>query len=276
MGDNGPRAFRWRLAGGERPPLQAALRVGMATRAAVYRGAEMRGLMPLPDAFHRGSDGAHRHAFWLAEDTDRDGRIDHAILFTPSGIPWPLLPVLAEPRRLSLADLGHWRLLPDSMGDRLPGALFGPARRWVSATAYVTPLPRTRMRAGGESCVLDAAQQLRWEIGGRKLATAPSGRRARLIELAFAPDIVRGACIVPAVGFTLKARRFSGLGGGEKAPPHWTAPPDAVQTAAALAFDRPVCGPLAFGFGAHFGLGLFEAADGALTAAHRRAIGGHD
>jgi CRISPR-associated protein Csb2 len=28
-----------------------------------------------------------------------------------------------------------------------------------------------------------------------------------------------------------------------------------------LAFAAPVCGPLAFGFGAHFGLGLFVPAD---------------
>lgn len=252
MSNIGPQAFRWRFSGDKPlPSLTAAYRVGWAARAAVYRGAEMCGLMPLPDSFHNATDETHSHAFWLTEDADGDGRIDHVLLFAVSGIPWALLPVLAERARLELADLGSWRLLPTEMGSRISGMLFGPARRWGSTTAYVTPLARQREKRNGETHLLDTAEQLRWEIGQRKLG-------ARLSGLALSPAIVRGEMLIPAVDFTVAARRLSELPPGRRAPRHWSPPRDADYTAAELSFDRPVSGPLAFGFGAHFGLGLFE------------------
>jgi CRISPR-associated protein Csb2 len=246
----GPQGFRWQLSGDAPPPLTAAFRVGTATRAAIYRGADARGLLPLPDSFHAGSGNSHDHAFWLTE-ADDDGRIDHVLLFAASGLPYPLLPVLAESWRLDLADLGHWRLQPDWMGQRVPGALFGPARRWVSVTAYVTPLNRARQTPGGDIQILDAAAQLRWEIGMRRLGS-------RLANLVVTRDIARGRKAIPADNFTLKARKLSGLGGDKVAPEYWRPPSDAEQVGAELIFSRPVWGPLAFGFGAHFGLGLFE------------------
>jgi hypothetical protein len=47
-------------------------------------------------------------------------------------------------------------------------------------------------------------------------------------------------------------------------------PSDAVGAFAEVVFPEPVCGPLAFGFGAHFGLGLMapvEIAEDALIGA---------
>lgn len=248
---DGPQAFRWRLVGDDLPSITAALRVGTAARAAIYRGADARGLLPLPDSFHTGSGHNHAHAFWLTEDADDDGRIDHVLLFAASGLPRPLIPVLAESWRIELADLGRWHLAPDWMGQRVPGALFGPARLWISGTAYVTPLERTRKKRNGEIEVLDAAAQLRWEIGMRRLG-------ARLNDLAITPDIIRGHKIIHARDFSLKARVLSAKSRGAAPPEHWNPPPDAELVGAQLVFSRPVWGPLAFGFGAHFGLGLFE------------------
>lgn len=242
----GPQAFRWRLVGGRLPPLTAALRIGDAARAAVYRGADARGHLPLPDRFHTGSDSGHGHAFWLAEDSDDDGYVDHVLLFAASGLPDPLIPVLAEGGLVRLADLGQWRLKPDWMGRRAPGALFGPARVWVTASAYVTPLQRVAEAENSESASgaarLSPEHQLRWEIGMRRVG-------ARVEELTVFPDIVRGSRVIPANAFTLKIR-------SRKPPSH------AVLTGARIVFARPVWGPLAFGFGAHFGLGLFEPVDG--------------
>ena len=255
----GPQGFRWRLEGkDDLPPLTAALRVGTAARAAVYRGADARGLLPLPDRFHNGSDREHAHAFWLTEDADNDGRIDHVLLFAAAGLPRPLIPVLAESWRVELADLGHWRLAPNWMGHRVPGALFGPALLWKSATAYVTPLLRTRKVRGDQPETLDAEAQLRWEIGMRRLG-------AKLADLAVTPTIMRGHAIIRARDFSLKARTLPAKNSGKAPPEYWSPPPDAERVGAQLLFTRPVWGPLAFGFGAHFGLGLFEPTGDALV-----------
>jgi CRISPR-associated protein Csb2 len=250
----GPQGFRWRLAGASLPPLTAALRIGDAARAAVYRVAEGRGLLQLPDAFHNGSGQNHSHAFWLAEDADQDGFIDHVVLFAAVGLPPALIPALAEGGTIRLAGLGRWRMEPDWMGRRAPGALFGPARCWVSATAYVTPLSRHAETGKGGHARLAAEEQLRWEIGMRRLG-------AKLAELALMPNIARGGAIFPARDFLLKARRRPPELRGKPLPSHWNPPTDAERVGARLLFHAPVWGPLAFGFGAHFGLGLFEPVD---------------
>lgn len=250
-----PQAFRWCLEGETLPPLTAALRVGTAARAAVYRGADARGLLPLPDSFHIGTDSEHAHAFWLAEDSDNDGLIDHVLLFAASGLPRQLIPVLAESWRIDLADIGRWRLTPNWMGHLVPGAIFGPARLWKSATAYVTPLHRMRKRRDGKIETLDAASQLRWEIGMRQLG-------ARLTDIIVMPTIARGVSNIRAHDFALKARTLPSKNSGMTAPEHWSPPAGAERVGAQLLFNEPVWGPLAFGFGAHFGLGLFEPADG--------------
>jgi CRISPR-associated protein Csb2 len=237
----GPQAFRWRLVADKLLPVTFGLRLGEATRAAVYRRADARGLLPLPDHFHHGSDKEHSHAFWLPEDTDEDGFVDQVLLFATSGLPERLIPVLAEGGEISLFGLGRWRLAPDWMGRRAPGALFGPARYWRSVTPYVTPLWRGRKGGGDERRGLGPEDQLRDEIVQRRLPAA-------LVRVTLTPNVVRGRFRVPAQNFSLDAR-------GRKPPG------DAVAVGAEILFEEPVWGPLAFGFGAHFGLGLFEWAD---------------
>jgi CRISPR-associated protein Csb2 len=255
IGDAAPTAFRWRIVGDALPSLTVAYRVGMATRAAVYDAANARGLMPLPEYFHKSS--GHSHAFWLPEDADEDGAIDHVLLVAACTIPWELLPVLAGRLALRLADLGEWRLLPESMGSTLSSQLFGPARRWVSLTSYVPPrLVGGRSSSGimrvrkNHTPVLSPEERLRWEIGCRKLGAHTQGV-ARL------PAIVRGDAALLPERFALRARQLKRLSPATTAPIHWHAPQDAKGTAIALTFNRPVSGPLAFGFGCHFGLGLF-------------------
>ena len=142
---DGPQAFRWRLAGNPPPPLGVTLPLGNAVRAAIYDAAARRGITRLPDDFHgTGDDPTRPHAFWLPEDADGDGRLDHVLLFAEHGLPPELLPILAAPGPVWLGRHGRWSLRPDWMGRRAPGALFGPARCWRAATAYVTPLWQTR------------------------------------------------------------------------------------------------------------------------------------
>jgi CRISPR-associated protein Csb2 len=239
----GPQAFRWRLAGETLPPLTAALHLGEAARAAVFRGAEQRGLMPLPDGFHRSDD--HDHAFWLAEDADDDGFIDHILVFAACGLPEPLIPVLAEGGRIFLGGQGAWRLAPDWMGQRAPGALFGPARLWISATPFVTPRWQSRGKGEPPRSRDLPRNQLLQDIGRRGLPEPVWLGEDQAILRRTAPPI-------PAERFVTRFR-------GDKA--NSRRPADATPRAVALQFAEPVWGPLAFGFGAHFGLGLMEPAD---------------
>ena len=102
--------------------------MGEAVRAAVYKVAQRRGFWPLPDAFHGGAGGDHRHAFYLPEDLDKDGQIDHVLLFAESGLPKPLIAALAEGGDVFLRGTGRWQLLPDWMGAASTPAAFTDRR----------------------------------------------------------------------------------------------------------------------------------------------------
>jgi CRISPR-associated protein Csb2 len=246
----GPQAFRFALCGDRLPPVTAALRIGEAARATIYKGCERLGLMPLPDAFHGGDDPGHVHAFWLPEDADSDGAIDHLLLFAESGLPDALLPALAAGGDMWIARAGAWRLAADWMGRRAPGGLFGPAREWIAVTPYVTPRRRAR-HAGDPPREKDAPhRQLADEIFWRGLP-AP-------VEIGVGDQLaVAGGALAAAAFDVATAAR--------------AAPPDAAIVGARLVFAEPLFGPLAFGFGCHFGLGLFSpVADGRPARRGRR------
>jgi CRISPR-associated protein Csb2 len=237
----GPQGFRWRLVGDPQPPLGSALPLGQAVRAAVYRAAARRGMTRLPDGFHGiGDDPSHGHAFWLPEDADGDGLLDHVLLFADRGLPPALVPALAEPGEVWLGPLGRWTLQPDWMGRRAAGGLFGPARRWQAASAYVTPRWQTRKPGAVVREGRTPDEQLLQDVVSRGLP----------------PPAVAWTSGIPSARGLVGPRGFT-LGAGKRRPPG-----DWSLGFPELHFDRPVWGPLAFGFGAHFGLGLLAPADG--------------
>jgi CRISPR-associated protein Csb2 len=194
--DDAPQGFRWRLTGGPPLPIIHALQFGEAVRSAIYRTADRHGLFPLPDAFHRGVNEEHNHAFWLPEDADADGSIDHVLLFAEIGLPDRLIPVLAAGGTVFLGKLGEWRLAPDWMGRRGQGGLFGPAWHWNAVTPYVTPFRGKQTKPGGPQ---DPEHQLREELGLRRMP-----KPARLV---FSPEIMRGSSVVEARAFACGFRR---------------------------------------------------------------------
>jgi CRISPR-associated protein Csb2 len=235
----GPQGFRWAVEG-EKPSITAAVRVGEAVRAAVYRGAERYGLMPLPDWFHRSDDPRHSHAIWLSEDTDHDGRIDHVALFCENGLPPGLMPVLSGGIDVWLGVQGRFRLTPVWLGRREESAWCSPSRAWESVTPYITPRWRKTRESGRERAAESPERQISDELASRGL----SG----LLEIYAGPGVRCGDGFIPATQFMrdLPTRR---------------PPADATPLALRLLFDRPVPGPLMLGFGAHFGLGLLAPAD---------------
>lgn len=244
-----PTTFCWQLAGERGPSVHLALHVGESLRAAVMQAGNRIGMARLPDSFHSGaSDGAHDHAWWLSEDRDGDGLIDHVTVHARSALAPELVAALAGTRTVHLGARDVVELVPVSLGRPRSGGLLGPAQRWIAATAYVTPKHRTDPE-GAQRPHLTPEAPLREEMARRGLP---------------APLSVIWREAVAARDKVTPTERFVTLGRGRRAPV------DAWRGAPELTFADPVAGPLAFGFGAHFGLGLLVPAPTAgITATSR-------
>jgi CRISPR-associated protein Csb2 len=229
------RAWRWRVAPRIGPiPLILALPVAEAVFAALTDTCwTLSGHRRLPNCIH-GPDAKkrpgwkHQHAFILPEDTDRHGFIDHISLAADMGFDPAALRLLATTDRLVLSNGQAADLIAERMGplDHIGHA--GPSRVWLSRTAYVPPNERP---TGGK----DAARQLTSEVKQRSL-----------------PKLVGKPTPLPNLRH----------GGKVLAPRLFHSETEDGQTRSQkfffqLEFDRPVSGPLAFGWCCHRGLGQF-------------------
>ncbi|MGF1547800.1 MAG: type I-U CRISPR-associated protein Csb2 [Thiotrichales bacterium] len=230
-----PTIARFILYGKPLPRIELALQVGEWARTAVLGRAKWSlGEDRIPSVLSghgMADDNRHGHAFYLPEDADADGRIDHLLVYAPDGFGPDAVRTLAE---LS------W--LKDSDGQKLPVmleglgapelfnnavALCGVGTIWESVTPYLHPWHRKKN--------FGVLEQLQREFRERGVpaellnATALTTER-RVLEFA-------------------RYRRKRGL-----------TQPDKRGGFFRLEFDRPVSGPMAFGFGCHFGLGLFRVA----------------
>lgn len=213
----------WRLEGPPGPSVTLTLRVGEAARAAAMRVQQARaGTVRLPPCLH-GPTADSAHAFWQGEDRDGDGRIDHLAVQVPMGLCPEGAAIVDGLGALRVDGAGQWRLIP------VEAAAPVPATAWVSAVPFVAPLNafdrQRRLRPG-----LDAAGQL-----------AASLARCRWLP----PVAAIGAMQGDAMPIVLGARR----GRGAAYP---------LKGCFRLRFSKPTTGPVAVGYGAHFGLGRFE------------------
>ena len=181
----------------------------------------------------------HEHAHYFPTDEDRDGRIDHITIYAPRGFDDADLEALGSlstifrrgnrPEvRMVLTGLGSQDLLSEI-------SIFAEARRWKSVTPF--SLPRFSNRGGGKPPRprdLPEAQLVR-ELRSRGLPEPASIKRIGGYQ-------VNGRPLIRWLEF--HARRYNGTQG------HGLAGFE-------IEFDSPVRGPIALGFGCHFGLGLF-------------------
>jgi CRISPR-associated protein Csb2 len=183
----------------------------------------------------------HAHAHFWATDEDADGRLDHLTVYAPRGFDADDVDALGRVRVVKR----HYKNLPDvrlvllGLGERADFAhvpVFLAAKRWRSVTPF--SLPRFATRGGGK------------RARPRDLPEAQLRRELRLHGL---PEPFS---VTPLSGYQtggrrevrwleFQTRRFNGeqgygLAGFE------------------LEFAEETAGPLALGFGCHFGLGLFE------------------
>jgi CRISPR-associated protein Csb2 len=192
----------------------------------------------------------HRHAFYLSTDEDGDGKIDHLTVYARGeqvvsgrdlGFGRGELQALDQFTRLR--QLGHrleLQLVLLALGspEDVAGApLLGPARHWRSATPFI-PARHQKFRGKRRE---NPPDQLCDEIMKRRL---PRPAMVRPLQPCLLVD--------RALSWTdFRRQRLQGHG-------------DCGQGYAygfEIEFAEPVLGPLAFGYGAHFGLGLFVAGE---------------
>jgi CRISPR-associated protein Csb2 len=189
----------------------------------------------------------HRHAHILPADLDGDGRLDHILIHAKMGLgPTAQSAVRALERTWTKGGVGVLQLAlagcgtPDCLRTLLPPlragvvALLGPpegAQEWRSFTPLV--LPRHQKPRGPNTL----ENQILAELVSRGLPAATV-------------EVLPWTDQTLELRHTVRVRRFP-------AKP----PPVDAGFAVRLVFDVPVFGPIALGYGSHFGLGVFVATD---------------
>lgn len=215
----------------------ARLRIAPSTHSRVLTGCDESG---------QALRGRHGHAHVLSLDLDRDGHIDHLLVWAPDGMDAQDQLALRLTRgTYTKGGVGALRLAWSAAGDRqdlrrLPGTwgetlarTVGSGRTWISATPFVPP---RHLKPRGNNSL---EGQVRAEFASRGLP-APTG-----IEWLDPQHDLHAR----ALRHHVRVRR-----GGEP-------PPVNVGFALRLSFVEDITGPLAVGYGSHFGLGSFALAD---------------
>jgi CRISPR-associated protein Csb2 len=253
---------RFVLAGRPLPPITDAVKVGEVFRRALMARVDE----PIPAVLSgRDETGAplrdpqHAHAFFLPEDHDEDGFIDHLVLYARPGFPRAvrraaegLSALWIDHRRRRDADeedetgRREWRLALEGFGKPEQfddSALLQSSRIWVSVTPYLRP----RHLKGGDPFE-ETRQMIRAECE-RRVRLLPEVRR-----YGSGPTAGRSIRVGGGARNVLAFHRFRSRRG--------LVQPDRTGLAVRLEFPEAIPGPLALGFGCHFGLGLFRAEPG--------------
>ena len=246
-----PTTLRYALASKPLPAIEQAVRVGEWARMGIMGRAKQEfGPVAIPWQIcgHGAPQGnRHGHAFFLPEDADGDGRIDHLIIHVPAGIDDQTEKVLRGLSYLKDREGNRIQLLFEGLCDttllRASTPLLGHAREWVSVTPYLYP----------------------WHLKLKK--SLSPGKRAleakRQIEVQIRRECrERG---LPAPELIEELREIS-VAGRPRRPIHFhrfrskrgLTQPDRIGRFLRLRFPGPVAGPVALGFACHFGLGLFR------------------
>jgi CRISPR-associated protein Csb2 len=198
----------------------------------------------------------HRHAFYLATDEDQDGRLDHLTLSASGGFSERDLTAINSLSQLNPGSGGtvlELLLLGTGNAAELPHAE-GPlakARTWISVTPFVLSR-HPKMHRTGQAKLRDTGVQ----IDGPEDQVRREWSLRRHLDPAL-PEITQVETVegAPAGGRPLRwleFRRWRSRGGGSATP---------YATGFRLTFAGEVIGPVALGYGCHFGLGLFLPAD---------------
>lgn len=204
----------------------------------------------------------HEHVFILPEASGRDGRITHVTLYAPMGFDRAARRALEQLTYIKRRDRHKLQLIllglgepEDFAGDNVRAGqcpLFATAKTWVSRTPFV-PTRHPKTTRSGRPKLDDSGRQ----IGG------PEHDLVRLLRAAGLPQPEQ---VEPQLHTSLggKATRWIAFqtrresGGGVRAAKVGVGFRVTFSDSLALwRADDGRRGPLAFGYGAHFGLGTF-------------------
>ena len=263
-----PTVARYLVAGRPRPRIEDAVKLGEVMRAAAlsrfgFNTDEETGRrVPRAPWQISGRDGGNRplrdpghpHAFWLPEDADDDGWIDHIVVYIDGGMDRSIRGRLDGITRLWLGsrqarptpgdDPGpdEWRLALEGFGhpENFEGGsrILASSRRWRSLTPFLAP---GHLKKAGH------AGEVRRLLTRRGFDT--DGVSIREID-----EIEVGGTPRRALNF----HRFRTRGRERR---H-----DSTGALLEIEFPDEVRGPLALGYGSHFGLGMFGAVVAGGTA----------
>jgi CRISPR-associated protein Csb2 len=259
-----PEAARFVLAGRPQPCIEETLRIAEIARVALMSvNQDERPPIELSGRDENGplrNDPEHAHAFYLPEDADGDGLIDHLIVYCRRGFSarakWRLDRLtklwIEHGRASEDGERGRkeWRLAlediaaPEAFHD--VSGLLRPSHTWRS----VTPLLKSRFGKTRPRTFEALVESYRGQIieeWAKRFPGRPQPKVEPLVETWNASRF-----IVQVGGRSLSTLAFArtrrGRGGVQ---------PDAAGGSFRLTFERNLSGPIALGWGAHFGLGLF-------------------
>ncbi len=252
----GPTTALFLLAGTPLPPITETLAVAELLRAALMHRYTCLTSRPVPSVLSgRDAEGrplrqaAHPHAFFLPQANGK-GQIDRLVLHAAGGLDAEVLRACESLTRLWIGDARRhgenppndrgrqeWRVALARAGeaeDFPDSALLRQSRHWISMTPYLRP----RYDDGADRQTL-CERQIRREAAARELGV--------IEQVALAEGEGRLVSNRNALTF----RRFRSRRGLRQ--------PDRTGTGLVITFTQAIRGPVALGFGAHFGLGLFAA-----------------
>ncbi|MFN3844120.1 MAG: type I-U CRISPR-associated protein Csb2 [Rehaibacterium terrae] len=242
---------RFALYGKPLPRIEDAIRMGEALRAAVMGQAKrLLGDDNIPrelSGHELGKDNRHGHAFWLP-DPDERGVIMHLLVHVPGGLSADALRALTALRTVRYGDGEPLRVMLEGVGAaslfRAQTPLAGESTLWRSLTPYLHPwhLKKPALRSP-EALHQALLAQLRkeWHARGEGLP--------EILDFRELPDCGFDGRRLKPLHYH-RFRRKRGL-----------TQPDTLGRLIELRFAAPVRGPLALGFGCHYGLGLFASVD---------------
>lgn len=228
--------IRFALYGKPLPRMEDAVKIGELARIALmYQTEKHLGQVPALLSGHELPEGnRHNHAFFLPEGNEQ-GRIGHLLIHATGGFEVDHLRAMQRLNRLFTRDGSEWQVMYEGAGEI--GAFFDVcpyaklSRAWRSVTPYLRPW-HIKKNFG-------VVEQIRREC---RLRGLPEPEEVKPI-----PEIMVGSSPRRPVHF----HRFRNKRGLTQ--------PDTSGSMIEIVFSEPQFGPLALGFGCHYGLGLFGA-----------------
>lgn len=226
--------IRFALYGRPLPRMEDAVKIGELARIALMHLAEKH-IGQIPEILS-GHDlpetNRHQHAFFLPECNEQ-GHINHLLIHAPGGFKTAHLTAMQKLSRLFTRNGNEWQIMYEGAGDI--SAFMNVSRyaarstTWRSITPYLRP----------------------WHIKNKFGIPVQISKECRLRGLPNPENItpLHEIHVGNAPRRPVDFHRFRSKRGMTQ--------PDVSGSLVELLFPEPIIGPLALGFGCHFGLGLF-------------------